>query len=248
MRRLPDIEHPPTPALFLDFDGTLVDIVKRPDLTTIDPALITLIEQLRHRLGGALAVVSGRPISDLDRLLQPLVLPAAGIHGIQLREDGGQIEICCPEPIPEYARDAVAELAATDPALVFEDKVYSISLHYRQAPDRKAALRERLEELATALDPIFFLQNGKMVFEFKPSGIDKGTAIDKFMSAPAFANRQAIYIGDDVTDEDAFRVVNRLGGLSARVGEPNGQTQAHYSLRDVADVRAWLETQCRQLA
>ena len=111
MPRLPHIDTLPKPALFLDFDGTLVDIVQRPDLTSIDPSLLALVGRLHERLDGALAIVSGRPIPDLDRLLQPLVLPAAGIHGVQLREDGKEIEIQCPEPIPDEVPQRLSQIS-----------------------------------------------------------------------------------------------------------------------------------------
>jgi len=228
------------PAVFLDLDGTLVDIVARPDLTHVAPELIRKLEQLYEALQGALAIVSGRPISELDRLLQPLILPAAGVHGIEHRQDRGSIEIRCQKTIPDDIRRQIVALADSDSRLLLEDKQFSFSLHYREAPELESMLRERFMAICANLGPLFSVQNGKMVFELRPSGIDKGAAIEKFMAETPFAGRTAVFIGDDVTDEDAFKVVNRLRGHSARVGSPKIATAARYNLADVAAVHGWL--------
>ena len=239
--QLPGLTSDDSPALFLDFDGTLVDIVARPDLTRTSPQLIETLGKLYARLNGALAIVSGRPLRDIDRLLAPLTLPAAGGHGIEHRDGAGHVESRCPAAIPAAVRTQLAELAAGDARLVLEDKGYSLGLHYRQAPELEMEIRAELDGITATLGPKFSVQDGKMVLELRPTGIDKGSAIEKFMTEAPFSGRHAIFIGDDVTDEDAFVVVNRLHGTSAKVGEPDTDSAAQFGLNTIADVHSWLE-------
>ena len=240
MPKLPAITTDESPALFLDFDGTLVDIVARPDLTTVPPQLPGLLGDLYRRLEGALAIVSGRPLNDLDRLLSPAVFPAAGIHGVQHRNSSGRIVSRCKCTIPDPVREQTRTLTERDSRLVLEDKGYSMSLHYRLAPEIATTIREDLGKIWESLEPDFSIHSGKMVFELRPAGIDKGSAIEKFMSEEPFMGRHAVFIGDDMTDEDAFAVVNRMDGYSARVGLPDPESAAQFTLDDVADVHAWL--------
>lgn len=237
---IPDICAGDAPALFLDFDGTLVDIVARPDLTRVPPPVIEMLGVIHRRVGGALAVVTGRPLADLDRLLSPLKLPAAGIHGVEHRAAGHHIETRCEASIPNDIRERIRRLAGSDNRLVLEDKGIGISLHYRQASELEADLRTELAQISATLGPAFSVQNGKMVIELRPAGIDKGSAVEKFMSEMPFAGRRAIFIGDDVTDEDAFTAVNRMDGYSVKVGVCGPNTAARYSLPDVAAVHEWL--------
>jgi len=241
MPKLPNLRADDRPALFLDFDGTLVDIVARPDLTRVPPQLVDTLSHIYRALEGALAVVTGRPLADLDRLLAPLTLPAAGIHGIEHRDGTGRMESRCQTTIPDSARTRIQTLAASDARLILEDKSYSLSLHYRQAPELETTLRSAFDEISATLGPKFSVQSGKMVLELRPAGIDKGSAIEKFMSEAPFASRHSIFIGDDVTDEDAFAVVNRLHGYSARVGKPDPESAAQFTLNDVDAVHAWLK-------
>jgi len=241
MPKLPDITAGDSPALFLDFDGTLVDIVARPDLTRVSPQLVDMLGQLYRCLDGALAIVTGRPLLDLDRLLAPLALPAAGIHGIQHRDGSGHVESRSQIIIPDGARARIRKLAASDSRLVLEDKGHSLGLHYRQAPELETTIRSTFDDISATLGPKLFVQDGKMVLELRPVGIDKGSAIEKFMSETPFSGRHAIFIGDDSTDEDAFAVVNRLHGTSVKVGAPDPESAARFTLSDVADVHAWLK-------
>ena len=227
-------------ALFLDFDGTLVDIVARPELARVSPQLLDLLGNTHRYLEGALAIVSGRPLTDLDRLLAPAIFPTAGIHGIQHRDGTGRVVLRCQTPIPDSVREQTTALARHDSRLVLEDKEYSLSLHYRLAPELGTSIRSNLGKIWAPLAPDFSIQSGKMVFELRPAGIDKGSAIDKFMSEEPFLDRHAVFIGDDITDEDAFAVVNCMGGYSARVGRPDPESAAQFTLNDVADVHAWL--------
>jgi trehalose 6-phosphate phosphatase len=244
MPDLPNITSSDSPALFLDFDGTLVDIFARPDLTSVSPQLISMLDHIYQRLGGAMAIVTGRPLADLDRLLAPLRLPAAGIHGIQHRDGTGRVESRCQTAIPDDVRVQIKALATSDSRLILEDKGHSLGLHYRQAPELETVLRSKLADISGTLGPKFSVQDGKMVLELRPVGIDKGSAIEKFMSEAPFSGRHVVFIGDDITDEDAFAVVNRMHGYSAKVGPPGPATHtaAQFSLNDVADVHAWLKT------
>ena len=241
MLKLPDITIDDLPAMFLDFDGTLVDIVARPDLTQVSSQLLTMLDHAHQNLDGALAIVTGRPLADLDKLLAPLTLPAAGIHGIQHRDRTGCMESRCPMTIPDDARTQIKSLAASDSRLILEDKVYSLGLHYRLAPELEMTLQSEFDNIGATLGPKFFVQHGKMVLELRPTGIDKGSAVERFMSEEPFASRLAIFIGDDQTDEDAFAVINHLQGYSIKVGEPERESAAQYRLNDVAAVHAWLQ-------
>lgn len=227
-------------ALFLDFDGTLVEIVDRPDLTIVPDELKALLADLQKRLSGALAVISGRPIAELDRLLSPLRLPAAGVHGLELRGNNGEITALAKTVISDDARRQVQKLAAVDPGLIMEDKGHSLSMHYRLAPGLEQQVHDTMQRITATLGPEFILQHGKMVVELKPGGIHKGTAIERFASQPPFAGRRAVFFGDDVTDEDAFDAVNRLDGYSIKVGDQSIQTSAQYTLPDVTAVHRWL--------
>jgi trehalose 6-phosphate phosphatase len=246
MVKLPNMTANDSPALFLDFDGTLVDIVARPDLTQVSPQLIEMLENLYHHLDGALAIVTGRPLADLDRLLTPLILPAAGIHGIEHRDGTGNTASRCQTAIPARARTQIKTLAASDQRLILEDKGHSLGLHFRQAPELETVIRTTFDDISATLGPEFFVQNGKMVLELRPAGINKGSAIEKFMTEEPFSGRHAIFIGDDRTDEDAFAAINCLHGYSVKVGESEEESAAKFMLNDVAAVHAWLEPLSRR--
>lgn len=228
-------------AVFLDFDGTLVNIAERPDLVHVPATLLTTIQAVHDCLDGALAVISGRSIADLDALLAPLQLPMAGVHGIEHRDQAGQTHSEKSSSIPEAVRRRIVELAKVDPGLVLEDKGSSLALHYRQSPARESLIRTELRTIYEDLDQDFILQDGKMVLEIRPNGANKGTAVEKFLANPPFAGRRPVFIGDDVTDEDAFRMVNQMNGYSVKVGAKDPASAARYELKDVDAVRAWLD-------
>ena len=226
-------------ALFLDFDGTLVDIAMTPDAVVVPSKLRKILSACVEAFDGAVAIVSGRPIATLDALLGPLRLPTAGVHGLELRMPDGTIEEVA------HRTAGLAELRARfhslvreDARLVVEDKGSSLSLHFRRAPERERELRELVAGAAAMRHDGHHVMHGKMVLEIRPAHVDKGTAIARFLETPPFAGRTPVFAGDDVTDEDGFAVVNRLGGISVKVGE--GESAAACRVPDVAALCDWL--------
>ena len=226
-------------ALFLDIDGTLLDLASAPQTVVVPPGLPARIAALARGLGGALALVSGRPLSDIDRFF-PGRFDAAGTHGAQWRLGGTETA-----PGPEVAA-ALSEITTflregTDglPGVLLEPKPHGIALHYRLAPERETEVRSLAARAAQVLGPAFRLQAGKLVVEILPAEAGKGAAIARFMGLTPYAGRIPVFLGDDRTDEDGFAVVNALGGLSIRVGEA-AQTQAQLRLHSTAAVRDWL--------
>jgi trehalose 6-phosphate phosphatase len=229
-------------ALFLDVDGTLLDIAAHPDDVRTTPRLKLLLRRALTRLGGSVALVSGRSIANLDQLFSPLILPAAGLHGVERRSADGAVHYSMAMDDRLHAvKQRLMGFAERHPGLLLEDKGAAIALHYRNAPVLGEPCRDIMREMAHAAGPEFHVQEGKMVLELKPSGQDKGTAVQRFMREPPFAGRKPIFIGDDVTDEDGFAAVNALGGLSIRVGE-NGPTSARWRISDVGGFLGWLES------
>lgn len=226
-------------ALFLDVDGTLLDIAEHPDAVSSHEVDHALLEGLQRAADGAVALISGRSLAQLDRIFAPLTLAAAGQHGFERRDVHGRRHrhrFPVDELRPAAAR--IREFAARHAGLVFEDKGASVALHYRLAPQLGAEAREAMREAAAALGDAVQIQAGKMVWELKPAGADKGSAIDEFMREPPFAGRTPVFLGDDVTDEHGFRVVNRLGGHSIKVGA--GDSAARWRLASPSAARAWL--------
>ncbi len=242
MTRMPPSPRPEW-AYFLDLDGTLLEFRAAPRAARSDGRLEKLIAGLHRATGGAVAVISGRAIADIDRLLGKgaLRLPAAGQHGIERRAAGGRLtRHAFPARRLEWARVRLAEAIAGRPGLWLEHKGLSLALHYRRAP-RLAGYSHRLvRSLEPRLGPKFGIQPGKRVVEVKPAGRDKGAAVAAFMREAPFRGRTPVFVGDDLTDEFGFATVNRLAGHSIKVGP--GRTAATWRLRDVAAARAWLES------
>ena len=227
-------------ALFLDFDGTLVDIADRPDAIIVDPALPDLLRAVSARLSGALAVVSGRPIAEIDRFLHDAVTPVAGLHGVERREVAGDIRIGeVPDALIAEARETLTAFAAAHDGVLLEDKQVGLVLHYRLAPDRQADCEALTGSIAQASGGRLVVQPGKMVSELKAKGHHKGQAVEAFLAIPPFRGRTPVFVGDDITDEAAFAVVNDLDGISIRVGSQDG-TLARYVAGGVDDIRRWL--------
>lgn len=236
MQSLPRLSLPT--ALFLDFDGTLVDLADQPELVHVPPQLEPLLSALQVRLDGALAVVSGRRIVDIDTFLTPLALPAAGEHGARRRNAAGVLfEAEAPDLQPVI--DAVLPLAERYPGLRLERKEAAVALHYRHAPALEALCRETLTEALRHTAGLTLL-HGKFVFEAKPASVSKGRAIEDFMREAPFAGRQPVFAGDDVTDEAGFEAVRRLQGLGIKIGQ--GPTMAQHRCANPAELLEWLQT------
>lgn len=206
----------PSCALFLDFDGTLVDLAARPEAVVVPDSLRDTLEALCEYTGGALAVISGRPIAQLDEFLAPLQLPAAGEHGGERRGADGKIHQQSTHPL-ERVQACAEALALAHPALQVENKRGSVALHYRQAPELAELCRQAMQS-AVEQSPGLTLLRGKMVVEAKPGGASKGHAIEAFMAEPPFAGRQPLFVGDDITDEVGFSTVQNRGGLGVKIG------------------------------
>ncbi len=227
----------PDCALFLDFDGTLVEIAEHPEAVVIPRGLIGTLGRVQQCLGGAAAVVSGRPIAQIDRFLDPLVLCVAGVHGAERRRADGSMAWRTVPPL-QPVEEAASALVRAHPALWLEAKRGSLALHYRQAPELEGLCLETLSA-AIARSPGLTLMRGKMVVEAKPAAVSKGRAIEAFLEEPPFAGRKPVFIGDDVTDEAGFAAVQALGGVAVKVGE--GPTAATQLLPHPAAMREELE-------
>ena len=226
-------------ALFLDFDGTLVDIAPTPDTIRPARALAPLLAELCRALEGAVAIVSGRPVAEIDNWLAPLQLAVAGQHGMEMRLPGTAVGAPRAAAALDPARKALTALAAERPGLMVEDKGLAVAIHYREAPDEADAVLELTARLEHEARGQVARIPGKMVVELLPAGGGKGGAIERFLAAAPFAGRLPVFLGDDVTDEDGFAAVNRLGGVSVLVGAARA-TAAGHRLDDVAAVHAWL--------
>jgi len=228
-------------AYFLDLDGTLLEFADHPGAVDGDARLRALLARLHRATGGAIALVSGRALADVDRLLgaKGPRLAAAGQHGIERRDAKGHV-VHRPYAAArlERVREQLAAAIAARPGLVLEHKGASLALHYRRAPRLGGYAHRLVRSLAPRLGPRFRIQAGKCVVEVKPAGRDKGAAVLEFMREPPFRGRPAVFIGDDAADEHGFAAVNRLGGMSIKVGP--GRTAARWRLRNVAAVWAWL--------
>ncbi len=237
---------PPEPvaddvSLFLDFDGTLVEIAERHDAIVVGEPLRTLVRALARRLDGRLAVVSGRTADEIVGYLHaadshpPFAI--AGSHGLELRWTDGRGEAPTRPETLDAVLAALHALAADHPGVVVEEKAFGAALHYRGAPDAGPACDALAEELAAAYG--LHLQRGKMVAELRLPGADKGDAVRRFMADAAFAGTTPVFLGDDVTDEAGFAAAAELGGWGVLIGDAP-VTAAHYRLDDVAAVHHWL--------
>ncbi len=223
-------------ALFLDFDGTLVDIAPTPDAVVVAPGLHQLLQRLQQRLSGAVAIVSGRPVAQLDTFLFPLELNCVGAHGAERRHAGMALERLTTPSMHSISAQAVA-LAARDARLIVECKHGAVALHYRQVPELASVCIDTMHA-AAAGRPELVVLHGKMVVEVKVAELDKGLAIRDFLDMAPFAGRRPAFFGDDVTDESGFEIVQSLGGAGVKVGV--GMTVARYRLPDPRAVRDML--------
>ncbi len=228
---------PGHPAVFLDLDGTLVEIAQRPDAVNRTRRLDTLLRLLPAFAGNAVAIVSGRQVADVDTLLAPHRLAVAGVHGLERRNaEGNMTRAVVDLDWMDNTRDAMERFLAAHPGLLLENKGASLALHYRNRPELEDKVRRFVEELD--LPAAAERLNGRKVVEIKPLQVNKGSAIRAYMSESPFAGRTPVFAGDDVTDETGFAAVNALGGVSVKVGA--GDTVARWSLPSVSAVLDWL--------
>ncbi|SDR08552.1 trehalose 6-phosphatase [Rhizobiales bacterium GAS191] len=229
-------------ALFLDVDGTLLDLAPRPGAVVVPPSLLASLAEAEKALGGALALVSGRPIDDLDRLFAPLSLCASGVHGAQMRfspSGARQQDQKADEGLPRQLWMALTELLFDFPGTFAENKRYSFAVHYRTVPMLKRRLREGVTRLIDRhADLDLDLIHGHCVFEIKARGYDKGKAIARFLEHKPFLGRMPVFIGDDMTDEAGFAMVVSRGGHAFSVGET--RPGASFVFATPASVRGWL--------
>jgi trehalose 6-phosphate phosphatase len=232
-------------SLFLDLDGTIAPLEPVPQDVGPDPDRRRLLDALRAGLGGRLAIVSGRTLADLDRVLESRIPALGAVHGLVMRSADGQVsQATGAGPLREALAD-IRAFAAADRGLLVEDKGAAVSLHYRGAPGAAAAACDVVRRLAARLG--LRAQQGDMVIELRADGPDKGGAVAAFMAEAPFAGRTPIFVGDDLTDEDGFRAARRLGGYGV-IASARRPTDASYALGGVEGVRAWLAAPVRQAA
>ena len=233
---------PPSPAedwaLFLDVDGCLLDLAQAPDAVVVPTGLPATLSGLARRLDGAIALISGRALANVERLFGALHLPIAGLHGLERRSTVHTQS--APEPPPAWhaVREDAQRIIASHPGTLFEDKGAALALHWRNAPHAA----DQLQAFAAATLPRlpgYRLQHGNHVVELRPNAGDKGSAIAALLEEPPFKGRVPVFAGDDITDEAGFAAVNARGGLSVLVGDRQASC-AHYALPDPAAVRTWL--------
>jgi trehalose 6-phosphate phosphatase len=227
-------------ALLLDVDGTILDLAPTPREVWVPPSLRHAMTRLSERTGGALALVSGRPLSDLDLLFAPLQLPAVGGHGAEIRRiAGSSLDIRRTVPLDTALRRKFAAIAESRPGILIEDKGYSVALHYRLAPElgdvvNEAAVQISLENPSVSIE----LLRGKSVLEIKQVGFSKATGVRELMRYPPFRDRRPIFIGDDVTDESVFEIIGDFDGLAFSVGRMFSGVDGHFENPEA--VRGWL--------
>ena len=225
-------------ALFLDLDGTLAPIAARPQDVQPDPRLTSLLERLARALDGRLAVVSGRTLEDVDRILEGCITAVAAVHGLVVRLPSGEIRAQAAHPALGEAAEALRAFATRDSGLIVEEKGQSVALHFRlashHAEDARACARALAAQTGLAL------QDGDMVEELRTPGPSKGDSVRTFMGVAPFAGARPVFLGDDATDEDGFGAAHALGGVGVVVGSPRA-TRAQFRLAGVDAALAWLE-------
>lgn len=239
------LANPNAFSLFLDVDGTLLELAATPRSVRIPDGLSDLLERLAQRLDGAVAIISGRLISEIDQIVSPLVLPASGVHGAELRKaSNGDIEQISPT-LPDDVVQSMRQLASRIPGVIAEPKGAGLAIHYRLAPHAEADILAALEAILDRHAGAFELLPGKRLFEILPSGLSKGTALATLSQLPAFRGRTPIMIGDDIGDETAFAAAEGLEGFGLRVA-------GEYFPEEIADfngphaVMTWLDQIARR--
>ncbi|MBG6220040.1 MULTISPECIES: trehalose-phosphatase [unclassified Janthinobacterium] len=226
----------PGSAVFLDFDGTLVDLAPTPDGVHLEGGIVQALALLAERHGGALALISGRPVAQIDAMLAPLLLPVAGVHGVERRGADGALHVAATPDVSSVLARALA-LASAHPGLLVEQKRGAVALHYRLAPELEHLCSQEMTAAVQAC-PGLLLLHGKMVVEAKPAASDKGGAIAAFMREAPFAGRRPVFAGDDTTDEAGFAFVQQVRGQGVKVG--SGPSAAILRLASPGALRAAL--------
>ncbi|WP_153020091.1 trehalose-phosphatase [Paramesorhizobium deserti] len=228
-------------AIFLDIDGTLLDIAETPGTVRVPEGLIQNLATLSHKLDGALALVTGRSIAFVDEIFRGARFPVAGLHGAERRDPTGRTSHI--ELTPDFlrAKGALKKRARDWPEILVEDKHAAIAVHYRQAPQFEPDMQKLMREIAEIAGPQWTLQQGKLVTELRPAAHDKGYALAAYMAGPPFSARRPLAFGDDVTDESMFKAANAANGLSVKIGSPAEKvSSAKLYMESPATLRSWL--------
>jgi trehalose 6-phosphate phosphatase len=227
-------------AILLDVDGTLLNFASTPRQVFVSLQLRDTLARLRVQTGGAVAFVSGRPLSELDLLFAPLQLPAVGGHGAEIRlRSNVAPEAPRSPPLDRNIKQKFASIAELGAGIILEDKGYSLAVHYRLAPDKEILVREVAAEICAELPAgSVELLPGKLVLEIKQVGFNKMTGVRELMAYPPFTGRRPIFIGDDITDMDVFAIMPEFKGVGISVGKRISGT---FSFERPSDVRHWLE-------
>lgn len=232
--------HPDSVAIFLDFDGTLADIAEDPAAVAVPRQTIDALARLEKLTGGAVAIVTGRPIAEIDHFLAPLNLPIAGVHGLERRgADGSLSSVPTDEEALESVAGSLEEYRHDNEGIFLERKQGSIALHYRKRPELEAASRTAVHDAVDGNTGLHIL-NGKMVIEVKAGKATKADALKAFLSEEPFQGRIPLFAGDDVTDEDAFVAIRDDRGISIKIGD--GKTAAAYRADSTESFRSWLDS------
>ncbi|BBU28026.1 trehalose 6-phosphate phosphatase [Burkholderia sp. THE68] len=240
MQILPDSLSLAETAFFFDFDGTLVELASTPDGIFVPRSVPDILAALRRATNGAVAVVSGRGIDNIDSFLQMDDLPVAGMHGAERRDSNGDVQrIGFNDERLLRMEHALEKVVNANPGMLLEIKGAALALHYRNAADREPVARAATEKLVAQYADAYVLQPGKMVYEIKPKDVDKGRAVRAYMAEPPFTGRKPVFIGDDLTDEKGFAVVNEFDGLSIKIGP--GDTVARARIESVELLLDWLQ-------
>jgi len=235
----PQIQNLANYCIFLDFDGTLVKIEDRPEDVRVDASTLQFIQMLAEAAQGAFALISGRDIDVVDRLLHPLILPVAGVHGLQRRDAAGRLHTpVIDQRVVEAVASEIESIFSDEPGIAIERKTGAVAVHYRLRPDYRARCHDLAERLVRDR-PKLHLIEGNMVCEIRLDGNDKAAVIKEFLAERPFKGRKPIFAGDDTTDESGFAAVNTAGGVSIKVGD--GPSCARFRVQGVAELRAWFE-------
>lgn len=240
------LDNPRRIALFLDMDGTLLDLAETPENVIVPKGLVSLLGQLAEGLGGALAIVTGRKIEEIDQILAPLRLPASGVHGSELRvSSSAPVQQMSPD-LAEDVVQSLRALAGRAPGAFAEPKGTGLAIHYRLAPQAEPEIAEALRCFHEQNAEMFDIWPGRKVFEVIPKGFSKGTAISALSALTPFKGRVPIMIGDDVGDEPAFAAAERLKGYALRVAGENFKTK-HSEFANPGSVLTWLDALARRI-